>query len=164
MARTRTRKLRAPKAAPAAPPPLEQQLAVQARIAGLAHALLSLPAEELDQGIRDQLAVAAELAGVERTRIVVVHPATLRMMAAYEWSSGSAVSDLAHLDTPIWNRFPWARERIARGGEAGGDRGRGRAARGCRAGEKSPQGVGHSIGAGDPVADGRRDPGRPRPS
>jgi PAS domain S-box-containing protein len=114
MARARTR-TRTRRAKPAAAHSIEQQLAVQARIAGLAQTLLSLPAEDLDQGIREQLAVAAELAGVGRTRIVVVHPSTLRMMAAYEWFSGPTVSDLATLEAPIMNRFPWARERIARG-------------------------------------------------
>jgi PAS domain S-box-containing protein len=94
---------------------LEQQLAVQARIAALAQTLLSLPAEELDQGIREQLAVAAQLAGVERTRLIVFDPQTGRVSSAYEWGSGAGAAGMARIESDILSRYAWARERIQRG-------------------------------------------------
>jgi PAS domain S-box-containing protein len=94
---------------------LEQQLAVQARIARLAHSLLSLPAEELDQGIREQLAVAAEVAGVERTRLIVLNPLSGRVSAAYEWGAGAGPGVESRVEPDVLVRYPWARERIARG-------------------------------------------------
>ncbi len=94
---------------------LEQQLAVQARIARLAHTLLSLPAEDLDQGIREQLAVAAEVAGVERTHLIVVNPLSGRVAAAYEWWAGSGPVCGSPAEVDALGHYPWARERIARG-------------------------------------------------
>src|SRR5262245_53411047 len=93
---------------------LEQQLAVQARIVGLAQTLLSLPAEDLDQGIQEQLGVAAELARVERTRLVVGNATTGRVASAYDWSN-SALADPAPIEGDVMRRFPWASGRILRG-------------------------------------------------
>jgi PAS domain S-box-containing protein len=94
---------------------LEQQLAVQARIARLAHTLLSLPAEDLDQGIREQLAVAAEIAGVERTRLIVLNPLSGRVAAAYEWWAGAGCVGESRVEADVLVRYAWARERITRG-------------------------------------------------
>jgi PAS domain S-box-containing protein len=111
MARTRTRR----PAKQGGVRVVEQQLAVQARIAGLAQTLLSLPAEELDQGIREQLAVAAEIAGVDRTRLIVINPSSGRIAAAYDWWLQAGAAGLAHVDQDLLSRFPWVRERVANG-------------------------------------------------
>ncbi|HXK25859.1 MAG TPA: ATP-binding protein [Myxococcota bacterium] len=93
---------------------LERQLQAQQQIARLAQTLLSLPAEELDQGIREQLAIAAELAGVERTRLVVANPKTGRVAAAYDWWSESE-HDVPPIEADFFQRFAWASEQIKRG-------------------------------------------------
>ena len=93
---------------------VERQLEIQQRIVRLAQTLLSLPAEELDQGIREQLAVAAELAGVERTRLIVANAKTGRVAAAYEWWSASE-RNVPPIEGDFFRRFAWAREQIQRG-------------------------------------------------
>src|SRR5574338_1614267 len=93
---------------------LERQLETQHRIARLAQTLLSLPAEELDQGIRDQLEVAAQLAGVERTRLIVANPKTGRVAAAYDWCSASE-RNVPPIEANFFQHFAWAREQIQRG-------------------------------------------------
>src|SRR5215470_2172203 len=93
---------------------LERQLETQQRIARLAQTLLSLPAEDLDQGIREQLGVAAELAGVERTRLVVASAKTGRVAAAYDWWSESE-RNVPPIEADFFQRFAWARDQIQRG-------------------------------------------------
>ena len=72
------------------------------------------PREELDQGIREQLGVAAELAGVERTRLVVANPKTGRVAAAYDWWSPTE-RNVPPIEADFFQRFAWAREQIQRG-------------------------------------------------
>jgi PAS domain S-box-containing protein len=91
-----------------------RQLEIQQRIVRLAQTLLSLPAEELDQGIREQLAFAAELAGVERTRLIVASPHTGRVAAAYDWWS-AAERNVPPIEENFFERFAWARDQIKRG-------------------------------------------------
>ena len=93
---------------------LERQLETQQQIARLAQTLLSLPAEELDQGIREQLELAAEIAGVERTRLIVANPKTGRVAAAYDWCSPSE-RDVPPIEADFFQHFAWAREQILRG-------------------------------------------------
>jgi PAS domain S-box-containing protein len=91
-----------------------RQLEIQQRIVRLAQTLLSLPAEDLDEGIREQLAVAAELAGVERTRLIVASARTGRVAAAYDWWSASE-RNVPPIEGDFFRRFAWAGEQIKRG-------------------------------------------------
>jgi PAS domain S-box-containing protein len=94
---------------------LERQLDLQARVAELSRRFLALEGEEIDAGVREHLRAAAELAGADRTRLIVRHPdASEHPIGVYDWSAADVTPDMPVIPEAI-ERFSWAIERLGRG-------------------------------------------------
>jgi two-component system cell cycle sensor histidine kinase/response regulator CckA len=94
---------------------LERQLDVQARVAELSRRFLALDGEEIDAGVREHLCAAAELAGADRTRLIVMHPdASERPIGVYDWSAPGVSPDMPVIPDAV-GRFDWSIQRLARG-------------------------------------------------
>ena len=93
---------------------LERQLDVLTRVAELSRGFLALGGEEVDAGVREHLGVAAEIAGADRTRLIVMHPDTSEgCVGVYDWSAPRVPSDMPALPEAL-HRFQWSMRRLGR--------------------------------------------------
>ena len=87
----------------------------EGRLAELSRHFLALRADVIDHAVREHLEVAADMAGADRTFLVVVDPTALRMQGAYAWSRPGLPEHPMVLDLGLAQRFAWTRKRLVKG-------------------------------------------------
>ncbi|MGH0032907.1 MAG: ATP-binding protein [Myxococcota bacterium] len=88
---------------------------VEQRLAELSRHFLALGADAIDEAVREHLSVAAELAGADRTYLVVVDPTAVRLQGAYAWTRPGTPDQPIALDVSLATRFVWSRECLRAG-------------------------------------------------
>jgi PAS domain S-box-containing protein len=77
---------------------LARHLETQSRVADLSRRILALRGAEIERGIREHLATAAQLAGADRTRLIVMHPdASSQSIGSYDWTAPNVPGELPDL-------------------------------------------------------------------
>lgn len=93
---------------------LERPLDAHRCVAQLSRRLLALQCDEIEAGIRAHLSVAAELAGADRTRLVVWHPdAPDHPAGVYDWCAPDVAPEMPDVSRHP-NRSGWALPRLSR--------------------------------------------------
>jgi len=94
---------------------LARHLETQSRVAELSRRILALPRAEIERGIREHLATAADLAGADRTRLIVMHPdASSRSIGSYDWCAPDVSGEMPDLIGEDAH-FPWLMRHLVRG-------------------------------------------------
>jgi PAS domain S-box-containing protein len=94
---------------------LERQAAVQERIAALSRRFLALEHDEIDEGIHEHLPITAELAGADRTTLIVIGEGRSPIGAFYYWELPGTPGPPPRHDPAIARDFRWSRQLLGRG-------------------------------------------------
>jgi PAS domain S-box-containing protein len=94
---------------------LERQLAIESRVAQISRHFIALDSDRIDRGVRDHLETAAEFAGADRCRLIVLEPESRRPLGVYDWSAPGVALDMSEMDELGRGYLPWSSAALARG-------------------------------------------------
>jgi PAS domain S-box-containing protein len=94
---------------------LEEQLAREIRIADLSRRFLALGVEQIDDGIRDSMAVVGALADADRSWLFSFDGTTHAISGVYEWCADGVEPQRERMRDSSRHRFAWAYQSLAMG-------------------------------------------------